>query len=93
MWGSEEPKPSGNQDKVKEEARKATQNKHFIKLGLGKYIDYWRDGMSRCEGFSTAFGPYVEYWNGILIELEQPLPKTPSELLEGFWPQHDWKVL
>ena len=42
-------------------AAKATENKKFMKLGLQKYIEYWRNGMAICEGFVAAFGPYVDY--------------------------------
>ena len=36
-------------------------NKGFILSGLEKHIQYWRNGMAKCDGFATAFGPYVEY--------------------------------
>jgi len=49
--------------------------------------------MSKCEGFVTAFDLYVEYWNRILRELKEPLPDCPSKLVEGFWPQYDWRVI
>ena len=29
----------------------------------------------------------------MLFELDKPLPVTQSELVEGFWPRHDWRVL
>ena len=61
MWGSKVPKASVNQEKARQLARKATLNKGFIMLGLEKYIQYWQNGMSKCEGFATAFGPYVDY--------------------------------
>ena len=48
--------------------------------------------MSTCEGFAAAFGPYVEYWNRILRELKNPLTNCSLELVEGFWPQHDWRL-
>ena len=28
----------------------------------------------------------------MLAELDKPLPVTPLELVEGFWPCHDWRV-
>ena len=59
-------------------------NKGFILSGLEKYIPYWRNGMTRCEGFVSAFGPYVEYRKRVLHELKEPLPKCLLELLEGF---------
>ena len=76
-----------------EAARKATVNKNFILVGIEKYIQYWRHGMSTCQGFAVVFGPYVEYWNRILRELKNPLPNCPLELVEGFWPEHDWRLL
>jgi hypothetical protein len=48
--------------------------------------------MSSCEGFASAFWPVVQYWDRIQHELNQPLSHTPLELVEGFWPQHDWRV-
>jgi hypothetical protein len=27
-----------------------------------------------------------------MCELNEPLPQTPPELVEEFWPQHDWRV-
>jgi hypothetical protein len=27
-----------------------------------------------------------------MYELNEPLPQTPLELVERFWPQHDWRV-
>ena len=47
--------------KARETAAKATENKKFMKSGLQKYIEYWRNGMAKCEGFAAAFGPYVDY--------------------------------
>ena len=61
VWGNEVPNPLGNQEKARKKAQKATVNKDFILSGLEKYIQYWRNGMTRCEGFASAFGPYVEY--------------------------------
>ena len=74
-------------------ATKATKNKKFMKSGLQKYIEYWRNRMAKCEGFAAAFGPYVDYWTCVLAELDKPLPVTPPELVEGFWPCHDWRVI
>jgi hypothetical protein len=90
MWGIEIPKTTGNLEKAREKARKATENKQFMKIGLRKYVDYWRNGMAKCEGFAAQFGPYVEYWDRIILELDKPLPDTPLELVEGFWPRHHW---
>ena len=89
IWGSEVPSTTENQEKAVEAARKATVNKNFILVGIEKYIQYWRHGMSTGEGFAAAFGPYVEYWNRILRELKNPLTNCSLELVEGFWPQHD----
>ena len=93
VWGNEVPDPLGNQEKAREKARKATVNKGLILSGLEKYIQYWRNGMTRCEGFASAFGPYMEYWNRVLHELKEPLPECLPKLLEGFWPKHDWRAV
>ena len=28
----------------------------------------------------------------MLFKLDKPLPVTPPELVEGFWPCHDWRI-
>ena len=33
---------------------------------------------------------YVQYWEDILEELHQPIPRASPSLLEGFWPNTDW---
>ena len=48
--------------------------------------------MAKCEGFATTFGPYVDYWTRVLSELDKPLLLTLPELVEGFWPHHDWRI-
>ena len=78
---------------VRETAAKAIENKKFMKLGNQKYIEYWRNGMAKCEGFVATFGPYVDYGTCVLSKLDKPFPVTPLELMEGFWPHHDWRVL
>ena len=78
--------------KARETVAKSTENKKFMKLELQKYIEYCRNGMAKCEGFAAAFGPYCDYWTRVLFELDKPLPVIPSELIEGLWPRHDWKV-
>ena len=92
MYGSEVLNSTGNQVKARETVAKATENKKFMKLELQKYIEYWRNGMAKYEGFATAFGPYVDNWTRALSKLEKPLPVTPLELVEGFWPCHDWRI-
>ena len=49
--------------------------------------------MAKCKGFVAAFGPYVDYWICMLSKLDMLLLMTPPELVEGFWPCHDWKIL
>ena len=65
MWGSEVPNSIRNQVKARETAAKVIENKKFMKLGLQKYIEYWKNGMAKCEGFVAAFGPYVDYWTRV----------------------------
>jgi hypothetical protein len=57
MWGSEVPKQTGNPETARKKAKKATETKNFMKSELQKYIDYWKNGMSKCEGIATAFRP------------------------------------
>jgi hypothetical protein len=40
--------------------------------------------MTKCARFAWNFGPYVEYWKVLEVELDKPLPTTPSKFLEGF---------
>ena len=61
MCGNEVPKYTRNQVKAREMASKAIENKKFMKLELQKYIEYWKNGMAKCERFAIAFGPYVDY--------------------------------
>jgi hypothetical protein len=91
LWGDEVPSAIGNQEKAKAKASKALDKKSVIKSGISGYIEFWERGMAKCEGFRRDFPPYVEYWRTLLEELEKPLPPTPSTLLEGFWPLHDWR--
>ena len=91
MWGSEVPSTTGNQEKARESAAKATERRTFMMLGIRKYIEYWESGRRRCSTFAAAFEPYVQYWSRVLNELQKPLPPTPARLVEGFWPIHDWR--
>ena len=84
MKGSEVPKSTENEVKVREMAAIATENKIFMKLGLQKYIEYGRNEMVKCKGFAVAFGPYVNYWTRMLSEVDKPLLMTPPKLVEGF---------
>ena len=79
--------------KARETVAKATKNKKFMKLGLQKYIGYWRNGVAKCEGFAATFGPYVDYWTHVLAKFDKPLPVTPPKLVEDSWPCHDWRVI
>ena len=93
MWRSEVPNSTWNQVKTREMEAKATENKKFMKLVLQKYIEYWRNGMAKYEGFATTFGPYVDCWTRMLSELDKPLLVTPPELVEDFQPRQDWRIL
>ena len=86
------PSSTGNLDKARERVSKAFVKRSFIKGGILGYIEFWERGMLECSGFQKDFPPYIEYWNGILAELEKPFPPTPTALVEGFWPIHDWRA-
>ena len=60
MWGNEVPPSTGNQVKARETTAKATENKKFMKSGLQKYIEYWRNGMAKCEEPEPYCGPANE---------------------------------
>jgi hypothetical protein len=47
----------------------------------------------KVRDFCHYLSPVLVYWIHVLEELQQPLLPTPSELVEGFWPDHDWRVL
>ena len=91
LWGDEVPSSVGNPDKARKKVLKALEKRSFIKSGIQGYIEFWEHEMRESSGFRKDFPPYIEYWNGILAELENPLPPTPSALVEGFWPIHDWR--
>ena len=90
LWGDEDPSSTGNADKAREKVTKALDKRSFIKSGLQGYIKFWEYGMRESLDFRKDFPPYIDYWNGILAELEKPLPPTPSALVKGFWPIQDW---
>ena len=76
LWGDEVPSSIGNPDKAKEKVSKALVKRLFIKGGILGYIEFWERGMLRKD-----FPPYIEYWNGILAELEKPLLLTPGQFM------------
>jgi hypothetical protein len=90
LWGGEIVASTGNQDKAREQVSKNLVKKSFLKGGIQGYIEFWERGMLECSGFRKDFPPYIDYWKGILAELEKPLPPTVTTLVEGFWPNHDW---
>ena len=92
LWGNDVPSSTGNPNKAREKVSKALVKRSFIKGGILGYIEFWECGMLECSGFQKDFPSYIEYWNGILAELEKPLPPTPMALVEGFWPIHDWRA-
>ena len=49
--------------------------------------------MARCEEFATTFGRYVDYKTHVLSKLDKPLLVTCPQLVEGFWPCHDWRIV
>ena len=49
--------------------------------------------MEKCDGFQKQIPPYIAYWTTILAELNKHLPPTPTNLVEGFWPSHDWNAI
>lgn len=89
LWGDEVPSSINNQDKAREKVSKALEKRSFIKSRIQGYIEFWQAGMLECSGFGKDFPPYIEYWNGILAELEKPLRATPLALVEGFSPIWD----
>ena len=49
--------------------------------------------MENCKRFVLAFGFCVNYWTLVLSKLNKPLQVTPPQLIEGFWPCHDCRVV
>ena len=49
--------------------------------------------MAKCKKFVVAFRPHVDYWTHVLFELDKPLPVTPPQLVECFWPCYIKKII
>jgi hypothetical protein len=47
--------------------------------------------MTKCEGSSRDFGPYVEYWKVLEAKFDKPLLTTTSRLFKGFRPFYNWR--
>ena len=59
----------------------------FIQQGIAKYIDVWKLMMARDAMYAKDMAAYVHYWERLYSEITSPVPSTPVELQEGFWPK------
>ena len=62
----------------------------FIQQGIAKYIDMWKSMMARDAMYAKDMAAYVQYWERLYLEITGPVPPTPVELQEGFWPMTNW---
>jgi hypothetical protein len=65
------------------------EKEKFINVGLSKYMDFWKVGITQSLTYEMKMKLYVEYWEDILLHLSKPLPPQSVILLEGFWPSSD----
>ena len=45
------------------------------------------------RGICSSIWALCQLLDHVLAELDKPLPVTPPELVEGFWPCHDWRII
>ena len=47
--------------------------------------------MARDAMYAKDMVAYVHYWERLHLEITGPVPPTPAELQEGFWPMTNWQ--
>ena len=65
-----------------------------IKLGLQGFIKYWKDTAEQdiSGQYMESIAPTILYWENVLAAMDHPLPPTPTELSEPFWPSSRFSV-
>ena len=75
-----------NQEKEVVRAGECLTKQSFIQQGIAKYIDVWKSMMARDAMYAKDMATYVHYWERLYSEITSPVPPTPVELWEDFWP-------
>ena len=47
--------------------------------------------MARDAMYAKDMAAYVHYWERLHLEITGPVPPTPAELQEGYWPMTNWQ--
>jgi len=65
-----------------------------IKLGIQGFIKYWKDTADQDSSgkYMESIAPTISYWENVLAAMDLPLPPTPSELSEPFWPSSRFSI-
>ena len=80
-----------NQEKELVRVGECLTKQSFIQQGIAKYIDVWKSMMARDAMYAKDMAAYVQYWERLHLEITGPIPPTPAELQEGFWPMTNWQ--
>ena len=80
-----------NQEKEVVRAGECLTKQSFIQQGIAKYINVWKSMMARDAMYAKDMATYVHYWERLYSEITGPVPPTPAELWEGFWPTTNWQ--
>lgn len=92
LWGNVVVDPTKkNQEKELIRAGDCLTKQSFIQQGIAKYIELWKSMMARDAMYAKDMAGYVHYWERIYSEITGPVPPTPAELQEGFWPITNWQ--
>jgi hypothetical protein len=62
---------------------RSTEKQKFINVGLSKYMDFRKVGITQSATYEMKMKLYVEYWEDILLHLSRPLPGQNATFLEG----------
>ena len=80
-----------NQEKELVRAGECLTKQNFIQQGIAKYINVWKIMMARDAMYAKDMAVYIHYWERLHSEITSPVPPTPTELQEGFWPITNWQ--
>ena len=80
-----------NQEIEVVQAGECLTKQSFIQQGIAKYINVWKSMMARDAMYAKDMAAYVHYWERLYSEITGPVPPTPTELQEGFWPTTNWQ--
>ena len=65
-----------------------------IKLGIQGFIKYWKDTANQDSSgpYMESIAPTISYWENALAAIDLPIPPTPSELSDPFWPSSRFSI-